>query len=190
MGDGGDSHSVTRVLKAAVDGDPRAAAELLPLVYQELRTLARARMKHVSPGHTLQATDLVHEAYMRILGREDPGWDGRGHFFAAAAHAMRQILVEAARRKVAQKRGGGRRREDLDLVEPAFAPPSEDVIAVHEAMQRLEAMDPLKGQIVNLLYFAGLNADEAGAALGTSPATVRREWRFIRAWLERELTVD
>ena len=179
---------VTRLLKAAVDGDPRAAEDLLPLVYDELRTLARARLRKIPPGQTLQPTALVHEAYLRVIGNQDPGWDGRGHFFAAAARAMRDILVEQARRKMALKRGGDRRRVAAEQAEPVFEPPTDDVLAVHEAVKRLEQDDPRKGQIVNLRYFARLTTAETAAALGVSVGTVEREWRYIRAWLQRELT--
>jgi RNA polymerase sigma factor (TIGR02999 family) len=179
---------VTRALHAAVHGDPRAAEDLLPLVYDELRTLARARLRKVPPGQTLQPTALVHEAYLRVVGNQDPGWDGRGHFFAAAARAMRDILVEHARRKMAKKRGGDRHRVPADQAEPALEPPSEDVLAVDEAVKRLEQDDPRKGQIVNLRYFARLTTAETADALGVSIGTIEREWRYIRAWLQRELT--
>lgn len=185
-----DRKPVTRALHAAVQGDPKAAQDLLPLVYDELRTLARARLKKVPPGQTLQPTALVHEAYLRVVGSEDPGWDGRGHFFAAAAQAMRDILVEQARRKMAQKRGGDRRRVAAERAEPVFEPPSDDVLAVNEAVKRLEQNDPRKGQIVNLRYFARLTAAETAAALGVSVGTIEREWRYIRAYLQRELSAD
>jgi RNA polymerase sigma factor (TIGR02999 family) len=185
---GDDSKPVTRVLRAAAEGDPGAAEKLLPLVYEELRNLARSRLRRLPPGQTLQPTALVHEAYMRVVGTDDPGWDGRGHFFAAAAQAMRNILVEQARRKMSLKRGGDRRRVDIEKVEPSLEPPSEDVLAVDEAVKRLEIDDPRKGQIVNLRYFARLTAAETAEALGVSVATVGREWRYIRAWLERELS--
>jgi RNA polymerase sigma factor (TIGR02999 family) len=178
---------VTRILRAAAAGNTEAARDLLPLVYAELRNLARARLKKLPPGQTLQPTALVHEAYLRVTGTEDPGWDGRAHFFGAAARAMRDILVEEARRKITRKRGGDRGRVDLATAEPMFEPPPEDVLAVHEALQRLEAEDPRKGQIVNLRYFARLTAAEAALALGISVATLGREWRYIRAWLEREI---
>jgi RNA polymerase sigma factor (TIGR02999 family) len=185
-----DRKPVTRTLRAAVDGDPRAARDLLPLVYEELRTLARARLRKTPPGQTLQPTALVHEAYLRVIGSEDPGWDGRGHFFAAAARAMRDILVEQARRKMALKRGGDRHRVAIERAEPSIAPPSDDVLAVDEAVKRLEQDDPRKGEIVNLRYFARLTTAETAAALGVSVGTVEREWRYIRAWLQRELTAD
>lgn len=179
--------SVTRVLRAVGDGDPEAARELLPMVYEELRSLARARLRHEAPGQTLQPTALVHEAYLRLVGNEDPGWDGRGHFFAAAAQAMRQILIEQARRKMAKKRGGGLARVPVEQAEPTLEPPPEDVLAVDEAVKRLEREDPRKGQIVNLRYFARMTTAETAAALGISVGTVGREWRYIRAWLECQL---
>ena len=185
-----DDKPVTQVLQAAMEGDLEAARNLLPMVYDELRKLARARLRVLPPGQTLQPTALVHEAYIRLVGKQDPGWDGRGHFFAAAAQAMRNSLVEQARRKMARKRGGGKRRIDIDEAEPAFAPPSGDVLAVDEAVKRLEEDDPRKGQIVNLRYFARLTAAETAEALGISVATVGREWRYIRAWLERELRAE
>ncbi|MFH1746915.1 MAG: sigma-70 family RNA polymerase sigma factor [Planctomycetota bacterium] len=181
---------VTRLLRAAVAGDPSAAQDLLPLVYNELRTLAWARLRKIPPGQTLQPTALVHEAYLRVVGNADPGWDGRGHFFASAARAMRDILVEQARRKSAKKRGGDRRRVALEQAEPSFEQPSEDVLAIDEAVKRLEVDDPRKGQIVNLRYFVGLTTEETAAALGVSVGTVEREWRYIRAWLQREMTCD
>lgn len=168
---------------------PEAAQDLLPRVYDELRNLARARLRKVPPGGTLQATALVHEAYLRVVGDHDPGWDGCGHFFAAAARAMRDILVEYARRKAARKRGGDRRRVACEQAEPVFVPPSDDILAVDEAVKRLEADDPRKGQIVNMRYFARLTTAETAQALGVSVGTVEREWRYIRAWLQRELTV-
>ena len=180
------SKDVTRILKAAA-GPREAATKLLPLVYGELRKLARARMAKLRPGQTLQPTALVHEAYLKLIGKADPGWEGRTHFFAAAAQAMREILVEQARRKAALKRGGDRKRLDLEDIDPEIQPPPEDVLALDEALKRLESDDPRKGQIVNLRYFAGLTAKETAAALGVSVATVEREWRYIRAWLRTQL---
>ncbi len=174
---------VTRLVRAAGDGDSKAAAELLPLVYAELRRLAQARLAKTPPGNTLQPTALVHEAYVRLIGSGDPGWDSRGHFFAAAAQAMRQILVEQARRKATVKHGGGRQRIELEDVDAILEPPREDVLALDEALQRLEALDPRKGKIVLLRYFAGLTDTEVAAALEVSTATVEREWRFARALL-------
>jgi RNA polymerase sigma factor (TIGR02999 family) len=179
-------NAVTLARKAAA-GDRTAAAELLPLVYGELRQLARARMARLAPGQTLQPTALVHEAYMRVIGNEDPGWDGRGHFFAAAARAMRNILVDEYRRKGALKRGGGRRRLDLDEGDLAIESPQEDLLALDEALTRLERDDPRKGRIVNLRYFAGLSTEETAAALDVSVGTIEREWRYIKAWLRTQL---
>jgi RNA polymerase sigma factor (TIGR02999 family) len=171
------------MLRAASKGDQQAAADLLPLVYTELRRLARARMAKTPPGNTLQPTALVHEAYVRLIGSEDPSWDSRGHFFAAAAQAMRRILVEQARRKASKKHGGGRKRVDLDAFEPRVEPPSENLLALDEAMTRLEQADPRQAKIVMLRYFAGLTNEEAAATLGVSLRTVEREWRFARAFL-------
>ncbi len=180
-------NAVTRVLKAAAEGDLEAASKLLPLVYDELRRLARARMANLAPGQTLQPTALVHEAYLRVIGTADPGWKGRGHFFGSAAQAMRDIIVEEARRKASLKRGGDRKRVDVDDADTAIQPPSEDVLTVDETLKRLEADDPRKGQIVNLRYFVGLTTEETAAVLGVSTTTVERDWRYIRAWLRRRL---
>ncbi len=187
---GEDPKPVSGASRGAADGDAGAAEDLLPLVYLELRKLARARLKKLPPGQTLEPTALVHEAYLRVVKDDDPGWDNRGHFFAAAARAMRDILVEQARRKTARKRGGDRRRVDYDKADPAVGPPSEDILAVDEAVRRLEKDDPRKGQIVNLRYFARLTAAETAEALGVSVGTVEREWRYIRAWLEHQLRPD
>ena len=174
---------VTQMLRAASAGNAKAADELLPLVYAELRKLAQARMAKTPPGNTLQPTALVHEAYLRLVGRDDPSWHSRGHFFGAAAQAMRQILVEQARRKASIKRGGDRQRVDLDAVEPAIEPPSEDILALDEALRRLEQEDPRKAKIIMLHYFAGLTLRETAAALGVSVPTVERDWRFTRTYL-------
>jgi RNA polymerase sigma factor (TIGR02999 family) len=179
---------VTRTLAAAAQGDPEAASQLLPLVYTELCALARSRMARLAPGQTLQPTALVHEAYLRVVGSNDNHWNGRGHFFGAAACAMRNILVDHARRKASLKRGGHRRRLDLDHVVPAIEPPRADILAVDEAISRLEADDPRKGSIVNLRYFVGLTADETAAVLDLSVTTIEREWRYIRAWLRTQLS--
>lgn len=179
---------VTQMLQAASAGDPKAAAELLPVVYSELRKLAQARMAMIPPGNTLQSTALVHEAYMRVVGSDDPGWNSRGHFFAAAAQAMRQILVDQARRKASLKRGGNRKRVDMEDAELLIEPPSDNILALDEALQQLEQDDPRKGKIVMLRYFAGLTMEETAAALNVSVLTIEREWRFIRAFLYTQLS--
>lgn len=176
-----------KTIRAASAGDARAAADLLPLLYSELRNLGRALLRRKPPGQTLQATALVHEAYARLVGSTDPGWDGRGHFFGAAARAMRDILVENARRKAALKRGGGRNRVDVDPDQLAIAPPCEDILALNDILERLERDDPQKGRIVLLRFFAGLSMQEIADDLGLSKTKVEREWRYIRAWLYKEL---
>ena len=181
------AEEVSRVLQAAAKGDRSAVERLLPLVYDELRRLARARFRQIPPNATLQPTALVHEAYLRLIGKRLPEFEGRQHFFAAAARAMRDILVEQARRKAALKRGGNRERVPLEQAEPAFDSVDEDVLAVDEAIKRLEKEDPRKGQIVNLRYFAGLTAEETAHALGVSLGTVEREWRQIRNYLQQTL---
>jgi RNA polymerase sigma factor (TIGR02999 family) len=175
---------VTRILSAAAAGDPRAANELLPLVYEELRKLAAARLADEKAGQTLQATALVHEAYLRLVGNEEP-WNGRGHFFAAAAEAMRRILVENARRRGRVRHGGGRRRVELSDVPAAV--PDEDLLALDEALNRLTAQDPIRAELVKLRYFAGLTVPQAAESLGISVATAERYWAFARAWLFTEL---
>ena len=182
---------VTRLLDAAAAGDRRAAADLLPLVYDELRQLAGARMAAESPDHTLQPTALVHEAYLRLVGsRDEARWENRGHFFAAAAEAMRRILVDTARRKQSAKHGGGRARVDLGA-DPVAAPdPRHDLVALDAALTRLAAEDPQAAWLVELRYFAGLSIPEAARAVGVAPRTADRVWAFARAWLHRELTAD
>ena len=182
-------HEITRVLHALDGNKPTAAAdELLPLVYSQLRALARSKMAAEAGRHTLQPTALVHEAYMRVVGDADPGWNSRGHFFGAAALAMRRILVEQARRRGRIRHGAGAKHVDLDDAQPVIEPPGADVVALEEAVRRLEARDPRKGQIVNLRYFAGLTVAETARALDVSVGTVEREWRFIRSWLQEELS--
>jgi RNA polymerase sigma factor (TIGR02999 family) len=177
---------VTQILSAIESGEPNAAAELLPLVYDELRKLAAARLAEEKPGQTLQATALVHEAYLRLTGK-NPGhnWDGRGHFFAAAAEAMRRILVENARRRGRTRHGGGRRRVELRDV-PAEVH-DEDLLALDEALTRLAVQEPVRAELVKLRYFAGLTIPQAAAALNISVATAERYWAFARAWLFTEL---
>jgi RNA polymerase sigma factor (TIGR02999 family) len=178
---------ITEMLQALGRGGSQPAEELLPLVYDELRALARARLAREAPGITLQPTGLVHEAWLRLVGDADPGWNGRGHFFGAAALAMRRILVEDARRRERLRRGGALVRVELQESALAAPSPEADVLLVEAAVQRLEAADPRKGEIVNLRYFAGLSNAETARALGLSEGTIEREWRFIRAWLRTEL---
>ena len=180
------TQQLTHLLDAAATQN-RPADELLPLVYDELRALARARMAREKPGPTLQATVLVHEAYLRVAGDRERAWNGRAHFFGAAARAMRRILVEQARRRARLKRGGGARPVDVDEADVSVEPPSDDVLAVDEAVGRLEQKDARKAQIVNLRYFAGLTNAETAEVLGVSVGTIEREWRFIKAWLQTEL---
>jgi RNA polymerase sigma factor (TIGR02999 family) len=175
---------VTSILSAIEQGDPRAAERLLPLVYDELRRLATQRLAQEKPGQTLQPTALVHEAYLRLVGSGTPAqWDGCGHFFAAAALAMRRILVEQARRKRSLKRGGGRQREPADLDALLVGGPAQDVLALHEALEQLAAHDPVKAKLVEMRFFAGLTLDQAAECLGISPRTADRAWRYARAWL-------
>jgi RNA polymerase sigma factor (TIGR02999 family) len=168
-------------------GDPRAADELLPIVYDELRRLGRSLMAKTPPGNTLQPTALVHEAYLRLVGKEDPGWNSRSHFFGAAAHAMRRILVEQARRKAADKHGGGQERLDADDVDLPIEPPADDILALDEALERLRESDTRKADVVMLRYFAGLTIEETAKVLGTSETTVERDWRFARLTLYTQL---
>jgi RNA polymerase sigma factor (TIGR02999 family) len=183
-----DVADVTQVLNAIEQGDPRAAEELLPLVYDELRKLAAARLDEEKPGQTLQPTALVHEAYVRLVGGAQPqDWNGRGHFFAAAAEAMRRILVESARRKGRARHGGGRARLDLDAVEPAADEADGRLLAIDEALTLLAAEDPAAAEVVKLRFFAGLTAQQAADALGISLRTANSHWAFARAWLFRRL---
>jgi RNA polymerase sigma factor (TIGR02999 family) len=182
---------VTRILSAIEHGDPHASEQLLPLVYDELRQLAAQKLAHEKPGQTLQATALVHEAYLRLVG--DTGrerWDSRGHFFAAAAEAMRRILIDQARRKSSGKRGGDRQRLELDAGALLAAPDdqaAEDLLDLDEALQQFEGEEPLKARLVKLRYFAGLSIDEAAQALDISAATAKRHWVYARSWLYGKL---
>jgi RNA polymerase sigma factor (TIGR02999 family) len=177
-------NEVTRILLDLARGEGHAAEQLLPLVYGELRRLAAQQLAQEKPGQTLQPTALVHEAYLRLVGKGDrPHWDGRGHFFAAAAEAMRRILVENARRKHRLKRGGGRQRLDLRLLEAVADAPAEDLLALDEALGLLAAEDAQKAELVQLRYFAGLSVEEAARCLGISRATAARYWSYARAWL-------
>ena len=187
---------VTRILSAIEQGDPSAAELLLPLIYDELRKLAAQKLAQEAPGQTLQATDLVHEAYLRLVRPaggscdrcEGPHWDGRGHFFAAAAEAMRRILVDAARKKRREKHGGDRTRIPLEAVQPAAPDPRDDLVALDAALTRLVTVDPQAAKLVELRHFTGLSVHEAAQALGISPRSADRVWAFARAWLHRELT--
>jgi len=179
---------VTQILSAIEKGDPRAAEQLLPLVYEELRKLATAKMAQEKPGHTLQATALIHEAYLRLVNVEQAQhWDSRAHFFAAAAEAMRRILVEAARRKQALRRGGDRQRVPLDEVQIQLPGKPEELIDLDDALNGLEQLDGKKAELVKLRYFAGLTIPEAAAVLGISTTTADRYWTYARAWLHQEI---
>jgi RNA polymerase sigma factor (TIGR02999 family) len=179
---------VTRILSAIDQGDPHAAEQLLPLVYDELRKLAAAKLAQEKPGQTLQATALVHEAYVRLVDvSKAPQWDGRGHFFAAAAEAMRRILVDRARQKGSAKRGGKLKRLDIDAADLATKATPDQLLAIDDALAKLASEDPSAAKLVELRYFAGLTVDEAGKALGMSTATAYRHWNYARAWLHGEL---
>jgi RNA polymerase sigma factor (TIGR02999 family) len=180
---------VTQILSALEKGDPRAAEQLLPLVYDELRKLAAQKLSQERPGQTLQATALVHEAYLRLVGSESQQrWDSRGHFFAAAAEAMRRILVDSARRKNSFKRGGGRQRVDLEDVEWNVEAPQDDLLALNDALQKLEQIDKVKSELVKLRYFAGLTIPQAAQVLGISSSTADNYWAYARCWLRVEMT--
>ena len=179
---------VTRILNQIDAGDPAAAEKLLPLVYDELRKMAALRLSNEDPGQTLQATALVHEAYMRLVGEPNQQWNGKAHFFGAAAQAIRRILVESARRKNRLKHGGDRQRLDLDLVQPALDCPSDELLALDEALQKLDGESPEKAKLVKLRFFAGCTNDEAADLMGISSATARRYWAATRAWLYAEMS--
>ena len=180
---------VTQILSQIESGDPSAAEQLLPLVYEELRKLAAAKLAHEKPGQTLQATALVHEAYLRLVDVEKAQqWDSRGHFFAAAAEAMRRILVENARRKQRIRHGGGRTRLDLDRLNVVGDEKPEDLLALDDALTELSAEEPTVAEVVKLRYFAGLTIQQAGEVLGISVRTANRHWAFAKAWLFQEMT--
>ncbi len=189
---------VTRILSALEQGDPNAADQLLPLVYDELRQLAAHKMAQEAPGQTLQPTALVHEAYLRLVASGDGSapraehWDSRGHFFAAAAEAMRRILVENARRKRSRKRGGDREQQDVDPDDLSLAAPGDplEVLAIHEALDRLSMKSPRKAELVKLRYFLGCTMAETAEILGIAPATAEEDWTYARAWLRRQWLRD
>lgn len=182
---------LTQILSAMEQGDPDAAQLLLPVVYDELRKLAAQRLAQENPGQTLQATALVHEAYLRLVDANDqPSWNGRGHFFAAAAEAMRRILIENARHKRSLKRGGGRQRLALDDLQPAAREPEDDLLDLDEALNKFAAKDPVKAELVKLRYFGGCTGEQAARVLGVSPATGERWWAYARAWLHDEIRGD
>jgi RNA polymerase sigma factor (TIGR02999 family) len=179
---------VTRILSAIEQGDPHASEQLLPLIYDELRRLAAAMLAQEKPGQTLQATALVHEAYLRLVDVEKAQqWNSRGHFFAAAAEAMRRILVEQARRKGRAKRGGERKRVDLDAVDAVSLAAPEELLLINDALDQLAKEDPAAAQLVKLRYFAGLSVEEAAASLGLARSTAYEHWAYARAWLHCEL---
>ena len=181
------STDLTRLVRDAV-GDPQSADQLLALVYDQLRRMAQQRMNEERAGHTLQATALVHEAYLRLLGSADVSWQGRAHFFAAAAEAMRRILIERARHNARLKHGGGRQRVDLDAVEgQAQVELSDDLLAVDDALTKLEAEEPEAAAVVKMRFFAGMTIEEAAEALGMSVRTANRHWAYAKAWLYRRL---
>jgi len=178
---------VTRILTAIEQGDAEEADKLLPLVYEELRRLAAQKMSRESPGQTLQATALVHEAYIRLVGSEAQNWSGRTNFFSAAAEAMRRILIDNARRKQRLKRGGAQQKISFEDVEPAVAEPAEDIVALDDALEKLALEDPAKANLVKLRYFAGMTVQQAAEILGISQATAERYWSYARVWLLYEI---
>jgi RNA polymerase sigma factor (TIGR02999 family) len=184
-------NEVTRILDAIGQSDAHAAEQLLPLVYNELRKLAAQKLAQEKPGQTLEATGLVHEAYIRLVDADRAQeWNSRGHFFAAAAEAMRRILIDNARRKQAEKHGGGRQRADLAEAESVASAPPQDLLALDEALDRLTQHDPAAGQLVKLCYFAGLSVEQAAEALALSRSNAYRRWTFARAWLRCQLAGD
>jgi RNA polymerase sigma factor (TIGR02999 family) len=182
------NNDVTRILNAIERGEVQATDELLPILYEELRLLAAQKLAKESPGQTLQATALVHEAYLRLLGDQGQTWQNRGHFFAAAAEAMRRILIENARRKGRLKRGGNQERGNLQDAEPATDSPCDDLLALDEAIEKLARIDKVKADLVKLRFFAGLTGEQAAEALGISHNTADRYWAYARSWLHLEIT--
>jgi RNA polymerase sigma factor (TIGR02999 family) len=180
---------VTHILERVQKGDGHAADELLPVVYEELRKLATSRMSNDPAGTTLQPTALVHEAWLRLVGTENPKFGGRGHFFAAAAEAMRRILIDRARRKRAVRHGGGQVKVDIQKIDLAAPGADDQMLAVHEALDKLAAQDPVEAELVKLRYFVGLTTDEAATLLEISPRTARNYWAHARTWLYREIAV-
>jgi len=180
-------NDVTKILTAIETGNRQAAEQLLPVVYHELRKMAAAKLTHEKRGQTLQATALVHEAYLRLVGDADPGWDGRGHFFSAAAEAMRRILIENARRKQASKRGGDKNRIELSTAHLAILPNVDDVLILNDTLEKLAQAHEQVAELVRLRLFAGLSNEAAASILGVSARTARRDWSFARAWFVREL---
>ena len=180
---------VTRVLEAVQRGDPKAADELLPLVYEELRKLAASKMANEAAGNTLQPTALVHEAWLRLVGNDNPKFDGRGHFFAAAAEAMRRILIDRARFKRAERHGGGQQRVDIQELDLASPDADDQLLAINDALDKLAEQDPIEAELVKLRYFVGLTTDEAASLLNISPRTARNYWAHARTWLYQEIVV-
>src|SRR2546423_7524380 len=178
---------VTRILSAIEAGEPRAADQLLPLVYEELRKLAASKMAREAPGQTLQPTALVHEAWLRLVGKENPLWNSRAHFFGAAAEAMRRILIENARRKLARRHGGGQMRVAVDDLEMSAPSGDDQLLAINDVLERFAAVDQPKAELVKLRYFAGLTIEQAAQVLGISEATAKRWWSYARAWLYAEV---
>lgn len=178
---------VTHILRAIQSGEPKAAEELLPLVYDELRKLAAHRMSHEPPGNTLQPTALVHEAWLRLVASDQQTWQNRAHFFGAAAEAMRRILIESARRKRALRHGGNQQRLDIDKLEIAAPTPDEELLAISDALEKFSTLDEAKAKLVKLRYFAGLTIEEAASILGISRATAKRWWTYARAWLYQQV---
>jgi len=182
---------VTQIISRIEAGDRAASDELLPLVYGELRKLAEARLKHEQPGQTLQATALVHEAYVRLVDGADPQWENSRHFFAAAAESMRRILIERARQRASLKRGGDRERVELEFAEPAALPLAcDDILGLEEALQKLEQEHPRKAELVKLRFFAGLTVPQAAAALEISTSTAENDWTYARSWLRVEMSSE